>query len=319
MLAVINITFPIFALIALGHVMTRRGWFVPQEMSTLGHFTINVALPALIFNAMVSRPLAEVVNPGYLLTYALATVLTMALAGLALKIAGFRARRCTVGMLGVCCSNSGYMGYPILMLAYPDLAGTVLTMQVVIENFLSIPLGLMAVESTTPRVRAEPLRLLVQILGGVLRRPMVQAVILGLIVNLSGIHLPQAVGHMVSILAVSTSAVALFYIGGTLVGVPHERGDGLFVGLVVSVKLIAMPLIAFGLSAALPHLGMPAVAAVLAVPLLISAAMPTMGIFPILAQDYGEGGVAAVTLLVATVVSFFTISALLALVHSPAL
>lgn len=319
MLSVLNITFPIFALIALGYGMTRRKWFDPREMPTLGHFTVNVALPALILHAMVSRPLGEVINIGYLLAYALATILTMALAGIALWVAGFRPRRRAIGMLGVCCSNSGYMGYPILMLAYPKLAATVLTLQVLIENFMSIPLGLFAVESTTPRMRSEPLKLIGSIMLGIVKRPMIQMVALGLVLNLAGVHLPQAVDHMVQILAVSTSAVALFYIGGSLVSLPHEAGDGLFVGILTVIKLIAMPLIALGMATGLPHLGLPAVDPELGVALVISAAMPMMGIFPILADDYGESGVASITLLSATVVSFFTLSVLLAVLHSPAI
>lgn len=317
MFAVFNITFPIFALIALGYGLTRRGLFAPTEMQTLGRFTVNVALPALIFNAMVSRPMSEVVNPGYLLAYGGATVTTMALVFVILWGTGFRPTRRGIGVLGVCCSNSGYMGYPILMLAYPKIAATVLTLQVIIENFLSIPLALLVVESTTPRVRVSPFRLIATIFTGVLKRPMIQMVILGMAVNLAGIPIPGAVQHLVQILAAATAAIALFYIGGSLVKLPRQSGDMPFVSVLVTVKLIAMPLIAVTMIHLLPALGLPAVAPELAVPLVISAAMPMMGIFPILAYDYGEHGVASITLLAATTMSFFTISALLMVVHMP--
>ena len=42
---------------------------------------------------------------------------------------------------------------------------------------------------------------------------------------------------------------------------------------------------------------------------VLMAAMPMMGIYPTLAQAYGEEDVSAVALLAATVTSFFTISA----------
>ena len=45
--------------------------------------------------------------------------------------------------------------------------------------------------------------------------------------------------------------------------------------------------------------------------LLLTTAMPMMGVYPILAQKHGHEGVSAAALLVCTVASFFTLSALL--------
>jgi hypothetical protein len=44
---------------------------------------------------------------------------------------------------------------------------------------------------------------------------------------------------------------------------------------------------------------------------VLLASMPMMGIFPLLAQRHGQEGFCAAALLVTTVASFFTISALL--------
>jgi predicted permease len=41
---------------------------------------------------------------------------------------------------------------------------------------------------------------------------------------------------------------------------------------------------------------------------VVLAAMPMMGIYPVLAQKYGHDGFCAATLLATTVLSFFTIS-----------
>lgn len=319
MLAVLDITFPIFALIALGFALTRRGLFAPSDMSVLGSFAVNAALPALIFNAMISRPLAEVVDFGYLTAYTAATIATMGLTFGLMTLAGQRATRRMIGVLGVACSNSGYMGFPVMMLAWPDLAGVVLTQQVIIENFVAIPLALIAVEFATRRLGAHPLRLAVNIFSAMLRRPMIIAVIAGLCWNLSGLPLPSALGNSVRILAAAASAVALFYIGGTLAGVRWHPGNGVVVVIIVAVKLLAMPLLAAGAVLAAPWLGLPAVSPALSAPLILSAAMPMMGIFPVLAQDYGEQEIAAITLLVGTALSFVTVSLLLAVIHPAAL
>ena len=62
---------------------------------------------------------------------------------------------------------------------------------------------------------------------------------------------------------------------------------------------------------ALPHLGLPALEPSLRWAAVISAAVPMMGIYPILAQAYGQEDVGAGAMLVTTVASFFTLSGLL--------
>ena len=76
-------------------------------------------------------------------------------------------------------------------------------------------------------------------------------------------------------------------------------------------KLILHPLLTWGVLVALQTLGMPPLAPALHTGLLITAACPMFGIYPILAQRHGEEGLAAAALLGTTVASFFTISALL--------
>jgi malonate transporter len=63
--------------------------------------------------------------------------------------------------------------------------------------------------------------------------------------------------------------------------------------------------------ALLPLLGLPALDPALAMAGVLMAAMPMLSIYPILAQAYGEEDLSATVLLLATIASFFTLSALL--------
>ena len=60
MLDLLSITGVIFALIVTGYLSVRAGVFFPTEMGTLGKYIVTLALPALIFHAVTSRPLAEI-------------------------------------------------------------------------------------------------------------------------------------------------------------------------------------------------------------------------------------------------------------------
>ena len=76
-------------------------------------------------------------------------------------------------------------------------------------------------------------------------------------------------------------------------------------------KLLVHPLLTVGALLALEALGMPPMDAALRTGVVLAAACPMFGIYPILAQKHGHDGLAAAALLGTTVASFFTISALL--------
>ena len=104
--------------------------------------------------------------------------------------------------------------------------------------------------------------------------------------------------------------MALFVVGGTLVGL-SVHGLGAKVLPVSAGKLIFHPLAMLLMVTALPALGMPEIEPSLRMAVVLMAAMPMIGIYPTLAQAYGQEDFSAVALLVTTVLSFFTLSSLL--------
>ena len=75
-------------------------------------------------------------------------------------------------------------------------------------------------------------------------------------------------------------------------------------------KLLAHPLAVAGAFALFGALGFSLDGELVAAGILL-AAMPAMGVYPILAAQYGEGPPAAVAMLAMTVLSFFTLGAFL--------
>jgi predicted permease len=122
------------------------------------------------------------------------------------------------------------------------------------------------------------------------------------------------VERTVSLFAMASSALSLFFIGGALVGLPirglARRALPITVG-----KLILHPLAVLVAVVALPVLGLPALDPALRMAAVLMAAMPMMSIYPILAQAYGQEDFAATALLLTTAASFFTLSATLWLLH----
>src|SRR5450830_1848136 len=79
MLDILAITGPIYIAIALGFFTTRAGLFSKPDMRLFGKFVINLALPAILFNALAKRQIGEILNTGYLLAYLAGSLVTMGL------------------------------------------------------------------------------------------------------------------------------------------------------------------------------------------------------------------------------------------------
>lgn len=310
MLSVLTISGVIFALIAVGYLSVVRGLFAGPELKTLGKYVLNFGLPALIFRAISERDLGEVVNLSYMAAY-LAAFLIVFYGGYHLSKRGFGLSRIesTFQGMGMACSNSGFVGYPIVLMALPSIAATALALNMVIENMIMIPLVLIMAERANGGGRIG-LKLAREIFFKVIRNPLIIALGLGVIVSLSGVTLPEVLSRPVNLVASSSAAVSLIVIGGTLAGLPIGALN-LKIWAVVVGKLIAMPAAMMACLAGLAAVGFGAGDPVLETAGILIAATPAMAIYPILAQSYGEEKNAALAMFAMTVLSFFTLSALM--------
>ena len=309
MLDILAITGPIYLVVLAGYIATRLGLFERADMRVFGKFVVSLALPALIFNALAMHQLSEVLRPGYLLSYLCGSLLMLALAyGIGRRAIGLNRTRSTFLAMGVSCSNSSFIGFPILMLMLAPVAGIALGLNVIIENLIMLPLLLAMAESARDDGGGAWHQVLRQSLQRLMRNPMVIGVTAGLIVSLSGIQLPQPLTRAVTLFAQASGGVSLFAIGGTLVGLSLSTGWQRVLPIVFA-KLLGHPLAVLLISATLlPLLGIAPMQHDLRAAALLMAAMPMLSISPILAQAYGEADRSATTLLVCMVTSFFTLS-----------
>lgn len=310
MLDILSITGPIYIAIALGFLMTRIGIFTKENMQIFGKFAIYLALPALLFKTLSQRPLNEIINIGYLAAYLAGTMTIIGLGYLLCRrLAGLSPIKSTIYVMGMSCSNSGFVGYPILLLSMAPVAGVSLALNMTVENLVIIPLMLALAE----RDRITPglwYHVVGQSLARLSRNPMIIGLVTGFLVSATGVKLPEIITRTVNIFAMSSVPVALFVIGGALVGLPI-KGMGLQVAPIVIGKLILHPLAVFLAILALPVLGFPALDASLSMAAVVMAATPMMSIYTILAQIYGEEALSAAAMLIGNAVSFFTLSGLL--------
>ena len=308
MLAVLSITAPIFILIGLGFFSARIALVNRDQVRGMGTFVIYFALPSLVFKALAERSLSEVLNGPYLAAYAMAS---LSLFGIGLLLArrwrGLDLSSSAILAMGMAVPNSGFVGYPIAVMVIGPTAALAMALGMLVENLLMIPLALAIAEAGRQGgqgwtvVRETALRLL--------RNPLIIAIVLGLGMSLLELRLPVVPARVIEMLAAASAPVALFVIGATLNGM---KAGGMAADLAQTSigKLILHPLLMFAALSLVPG-----VDPMLMVAGVLFASAPMLSVFPILGQRFGLEERCAAALVGCTVLAFFSISGLLALLR----
>lgn len=310
MLDILSITTPIYLAIATGFLAARFGLFSKIEMRVLGRFVIHIALPALLFNALVQRRFEEMLNGTYVAAYVAGSMLNVGLGLLWARrlAAGDPAARPYIAM-GMTCSNSGFVGFPIMLLTLPSVAGVALALNMLVENILLLPL-LMSLAEHQEEAGSSRLRAIGQSILRLRKNPLIIAIFAAFVLSLLELKLPAAVSRTVALFSQASSAVSLFVIGGTLYGLSAKGMRSKIIPITLG-KLVLHPLLVWLALSLAVLVGMPALPADLRTALLLTAALPIMSIYPILGMRHGHEGFCAAALLSTTTLSFFTLSALL--------
>jgi predicted permease len=308
MFDILAITAPIYIAIALGYGLTRWGFFQKTDMRAFGTFVVKVAMPALLFNALSQRKVSDILNAEYVTAYALASLFTLSLSiAWALRVSKVSRSLSSCLAMGMSCPNSGFVGYPVMLLSLGPLAsvaGVALALNMMVENLIIIPLLLAWAETGQSKSRWQGI--IWQTLKGMFYNPMIWGIVLGFLFSWFEWQLPSSLGRTVSLFAQASGALSLFVIGGSLVGLPVQ-GMGPRVAQIAAGKLVLHPLMMLVVMTFLLPIQDP----VLRVAALLTCAMPMFGIYPILTQKHGHDGLSAAALLVTTMASFFTLNALL--------
>lgn len=314
MLAILTITGPIYLLMLLGFTAVRLGWFTKADMRILGQFVVRLALPAMLFRVLSQQRIEDLLDGRSMLAYASGSLMALGIGWWWGRRRGSGSYAAFVG-LGCSGSNTGFIGAPILLQSWGPTAGAALAVAFTVENLLTLTVALTLAEwahihHTHPGSHPSRRQVLLQALRPLARHPMLWAIGIGGLFAAAGWRLPPVLGRCIDLLANASAAVALVVIGGTLVGLKLD-GQRTDLAAVAVGKLLIHPLaVAASLLLLWPALGTVHWA------LVVIAALPMLSIYPVLAQRFQHDGFCAAALLVTTVCSFFTLSALMLALNS---
>ena len=304
--AVIEVGLPVFAVVLAGWFGGRFGLFERAATKALNDFVYFVAFPALIFLTVARVPLARTLDGPLLAAYGGGMLGTFLLC-FAVGAVTTRRRPSELVMIAHASilGNTGYMGLPLLLLAFGDDGLLPALLFTVVNGAVVVGLTIILVEldqdTVGPGVIARSVVL------ALARNPLLMATLAGLAVAIAGVAVPPPLVAFADLLGNATAACALFGMGLFLVGRPLTRGF-VEVGWLSALKLIVQPVLTWWLAVHVMHL-----ATVPAACVVIAAAMPTGSLAFVTALRYGVGVErVTATILASTIASVVTVSVLLA-------
>lgn len=286
----------ILALISLGFLMKKTPLLKEENASILNNIIIYLAMPALIFEAVLtSRPALSYLQVP-LLAY-----LVMAVCGLLAFLVGrsFSLKRATLGafLLAAMMGNTGYLGYPLSL----DLYGQAGLVKAFFYDLFGTVIFVFTVGLYIAEVYGSQ-KGKINKLKEILTFPPLGALIFAFIWRAGGLALPQFLGEAVHYLAGATVPLIMFSIGLSLRPAEIKNYKLPILGALL-IKLCLSPFIAFLLGRTL--LSLPA--STLGVSVL-EASMPTMMFSLIIGAKYKlDVGFLPAVIVVTTAVSLLTI------------
>ncbi len=307
MLAIFLKTLPFFALIFCGYVAARTRFFPPEAARILTKFVFYFALSAMLFRSAATLPIEDLYQPQFLMAYAIGSgILYVVVIGVALlrKVswaeAGFEAHSGVIG-------NVGFLGLPMFVSMFGVAAAAPIMMGLIIDLVIFGTIIVVIVEVTQGGRRG--FGAVQTALMGLLKNPMIMAVLAGLLWSVSDLPWFAPLDEFTEILGGASTPGALFAIGCSLANQSADQRAAIAVWL-TAIKLVAHPLIVAFFVLFVFDVD-PFVAAVA----ICSASMPTAGNVFILAQHYGVGAHrVSATILISTVISILTVTAVIGLV-----
>ena len=297
-------TVPFFALIGLGYWAGRTRFFTEEATAYLTKFVFYFALSAMLFRFAANLSFAEVWDTNLISGYLAGTAAVYVIATIVGMIRRLDVATTAVEAQCAAIGNVGFLGIPMLALLLGEQAVGVIMMALAVD--LIVFSSLIVILITGSRDGRFSLRIFRTIALGLVKNPMILAIVGGLLWSGLQIPIPAPMNDFLAILGGAATPGALFAIGASLASKSAERLS--VAGWLSFCKLILHPaFVAIGVLYLFP------VDPYTAVVVISAAALPVAGNVYILAQHYGVAPHrVSATILVSTTISIVTVSAIIA-------
>lgn len=286
----VNVLFPVFAIVGVGFGIARMVGVEPQALASLSYWVLG---PAFIFAVLADADLAPEVVGKVVGSTVLAMTAVALLAAVVARLIGSSFSELAATVLTTIYGNVGNFGLAISAFALGEEALPVAGIVMVTVNTLGILTG---VGLATFRHGS-----ILRAVGTAVLSPLALAVIPALALNFSNMTLPPWLDRPVSLLAAALIPVMLLTLGVQIAGMPRALPRRL-TAVPVVIKLVVAPVAALVGVAAVDLEGMAAQVVIL------QAAMPAAVFTSLIALEHDlEADYVTSVVLTGTLVSALTL------------
>ena len=235
---------PVFFVLLLGYAAGKRNEFDVDQSAGLSKLALNFALPASLFVSMTSIPRDLLLKQGRLLLALTIVHLGLFIAAWALLnlVKPLRGTASLIYALALSTSATPVFGFAVLQPILGATAGPTVGLVALTIN-LTVPLAVVllamdeATKQSTSGAGASNGSPVLTGLGAGLKSPLLWAPILGIMLTLSGHHLPMQVAACFDLIGSATSGVAVFAVGLVLAAHPILISKAVIFGSLARVSI----------------------------------------------------------------------------------
>lgn len=250
MLTLLDVLLPVFLLLGFGYLAAWRSWIGADAIDAVMYFVQKFAIPCLLFRAVSQLDLAVSFQPALVYSFYISAIICFVLGTCGARVLFGRPWEDSVAIGFVCLfSNTVLLGLPITERAYGAEALTGNFVIIAFHAAFCYGLGITVMEVV--RARGARVAVLVpKVLSAMFRNALILGVSLGIVVNLTGVPVPDVVGSAADLMAQAALPAALFGLGGVLYRYRPE-GDGRTIAMVVTISLMVHPVLVWTLASAM--------------------------------------------------------------------
>lgn len=224
---------PDFLLILLGWILHHRFGFDREFFTGLEKLVYYVLFPTLLFQSILKTPLSAQTTGDLLLVAFILVVVGYVM----VRVGGRLLKVPDMALASATQCGFRFNTYLGLALA-PSIGGA--SGQTVMALVVGLTVPMANIAAVYPLARQQGGNMV----GALVRNPLLLSTILGLAANLAGFQLPVSLDIMADRLGLAAVALGILCIGPSL-SWQGSQGHGLFVAWVVATKILLLPLIAW--------------------------------------------------------------------------
>lgn len=307
---ILNIVLPVFIVIALGALLRRLDLIDQTFLRQTNRLVYYVCLPLLLFYKIGTADFGSNFNAALVVATVGAVAIIFIFSYLYATLMGYKPEVRGVFTQGSFRGNIAYIGLAIALNAYGEIgltrAGILMGFLVPFLNLFAIIALLLPHRSSGDNQKGIWLRQL-------LYNPLILASFAGIGWSFLGLPIPTIIDRSLHIATGMTLPLALLAIGGGF-SLKKLQGDLFQAATVTFFKLVLLPLVAFGLLLALGVEGMD-----LGIGILIAATPAATANYIMAQQLKGDAELAGTIVMLSTLLSAATYTAILLILRSQGL